>query len=77
VAGAARVAQPRDSDAVAFLKALGVRTQGGNPPDHLVPRHDGRLVHGQVAFYDVEIRTADSTGADLHQELPLVGGGNR
>jgi hypothetical protein len=53
------------------------RSDGVDHPDDLVTRDRARSVRLQIALDEVQVRPADPTAGDAHEDLPRTGHGGR
>jgi hypothetical protein len=68
---AASCAKPWHSDAHAYFKADYARTDGANPADHFMARHNRQFRVGKLAVKYMQIGAANSTSFDLNKEFAL------
>jgi hypothetical protein len=62
--------QPGHTDAIAFLHRGYARAHGGDGPDAFMTRNEGRLgLDRPVAIRGMQVRMADATRFDLHEDL--------
>jgi hypothetical protein len=68
-------AEPRHADAVLQAEAARAGTERVDPADHLMARHDRRMLRRQVALGKVQVGAADSADrhADTHLSRPRLG----
>src|SRR4051812_5524064 len=69
LAFAASPAEPGNPDAIASLKILDAVSDFLDASDNFVTGHERQLWFRQLAIDDVQIRPANRTRADLHQQL--------
>ena len=65
LADPASVTEPRDSNPLTEVEALGIRSRRHYLTDDLVPRRDVLLMDGQVTLGHVKVGMADPAGQNL------------
>ena len=72
-ADAASVSEPRNAHAVSGTVCHDVAADQVDPFDDFVTRHDRIFDVGKLGVDDVQVRPANSAGADLHPNLAFAG----